>query len=274
MPTDELPLQMRHYQERHQVLLRRWVRNQQRRKELHSDHWSDTGRDQILGYSSILSQTGAGGAFPGAQTSSQPIPVSHSPDLGAGRPWRTPGMLPHAHKDLNECNTYGSCSQMCVNTDGSYTCSCVEGYVLQPDNKSCKAKNEPADRPPLLLVASSETIEVLYLNGSKMSTRTPVKGSSILTLDYSYKEDTVCWIESRDLSSQLKCTKIMKTGELTDEWIINIAQYLHSGSKQMPLRSIPTFYCLMVKVERLILHSGVACHGRTGCISSYGILCA
>lgn len=61
-----------------------------------------------------------------------------------------------------------------------------------------------------------------------MSTRTPVKGSSILTLDYSYKEDTVCWIESRDLSSQLKCTKIMKTGELTDEWIINIAQYLHS----------------------------------------------
>lgn len=43
--------------------------------------------------------------------------------------------------DLNECNTYGSCSQMCVNTDGSYTCSCVEGYVLQPDNKSCKAKN-------------------------------------------------------------------------------------------------------------------------------------
>lgn len=43
--------------------------------------------------------------------------------------------------DVNECDTYGSCSQMCVNTEGSYTCSCVEGYVLQPDNKSCKAKN-------------------------------------------------------------------------------------------------------------------------------------
>lgn len=43
--------------------------------------------------------------------------------------------------DLNECNTYGSCSQMCINTEGAYTCSCVEGYVLQPDNRSCKAKN-------------------------------------------------------------------------------------------------------------------------------------
>lgn len=88
--------------------------------------------------------------------------------------------------------------------------------------------SEPADRPPLLLVANSETIEVLYLNGSKVSARTPVKGSAILTLDYSYKEDTICWIESRDLSSQLKCTRITKAGKLTDEWIINIAQYLHS----------------------------------------------
>uniref|UniRef100_A0A8V0Y2X4 EGF-like domain-containing protein n=1 Tax=Gallus gallus TaxID=9031 RepID=A0A8V0Y2X4_CHICK len=133
--------------------------------------------------------------------------------------------------DLNECNTYGSCSQMCVNTDGSYTCSCVEGYVLQPDNKSCKAKNEPADRPPFLLIANSETIEVLHLNGSKVSARTPVKGSSVLTLDYSYREDTICWIESRDLASQLKCTKITKAGKLTDEWIINVVQYLHICSR-------------------------------------------
>jgi len=87
---------------------------------------------------------------------------------------------------------------------------------------------EPADRPPLLLIASSETIEVLHLNGSKASARTPVKGSAILTLDYSYKEDTICWIESRDLSSQLKCTKISKAGQLTEERTISIAQYLHS----------------------------------------------
>ncbi len=35
----------------------------------------------------------------------------------------------------------GTCSQTCTNTDGSYTCSCVEGYLVQPDNRSCKAKN-------------------------------------------------------------------------------------------------------------------------------------
>lgn len=43
--------------------------------------------------------------------------------------------------DFDECTVYGTCSQTCTNTEGSYTCSCVEGYLLQPDNRSCKAKN-------------------------------------------------------------------------------------------------------------------------------------
>lgn len=43
--------------------------------------------------------------------------------------------------DFDECNVYGTCSQTCTNTEGSYICSCVEGYLLQPDNRSCKAKN-------------------------------------------------------------------------------------------------------------------------------------
>lgn len=43
--------------------------------------------------------------------------------------------------DFDECSLYGTCSQTCSNTEGSYTCSCVEGYLSQPDNRSCKAKN-------------------------------------------------------------------------------------------------------------------------------------
>lgn len=43
--------------------------------------------------------------------------------------------------DFDECAVYGTCSQSCTNTEGSYSCSCVEGYLPQPDNRSCKAKN-------------------------------------------------------------------------------------------------------------------------------------
>lgn len=42
--------------------------------------------------------------------------------------------------DQDECAVYGTCSQTCVNTHGSYVCGCVEGYVMQPNNRTCKAK--------------------------------------------------------------------------------------------------------------------------------------
>lgn len=45
--------------------------------------------------------------------------------------------------DVDEClkadpkNGSGPCSQLCVNTVGSYYCSCYSGYRLQPDHQTC-----------------------------------------------------------------------------------------------------------------------------------------
>lgn len=42
------------------------------------------------------------------------------------------------YSDVNECVTCnGSCSQICSNTIGSYTCSCAAGYMLSVDNRTC-----------------------------------------------------------------------------------------------------------------------------------------
>ena len=50
--------------------------------------------------------------------------------------------LPNAlHADINECNTNnGGCSQMCLNTNGSYICLCRSGYILDANNRSCNGK--------------------------------------------------------------------------------------------------------------------------------------
>ena len=40
--------------------------------------------------------------------------------------------------DINECNERSGCDQLCTNTNGSYYCSCNEGYRLMNDGKSCK----------------------------------------------------------------------------------------------------------------------------------------
>ena len=41
--------------------------------------------------------------------------------------------------DIDECASK-PCSQHCVNTKGSYKCTCAEGYQLGRNQKTCKAK--------------------------------------------------------------------------------------------------------------------------------------
>ncbi|XP_055609777.1 epidermal growth factor-like protein 7 [Uranotaenia lowii] len=48
-------------------------------------------------------------------------------------------------EDLNECKLYKPCDQTCYNTEGSYYCTCREGFVLQADRQSCKPMNTPND---------------------------------------------------------------------------------------------------------------------------------
>lgn len=40
-------------------------------------------------------------------------------------------------EDIDECKD-NVCSQVCYNTNGSFTCSCHEGYVIRSDKISCK----------------------------------------------------------------------------------------------------------------------------------------
>ena len=40
--------------------------------------------------------------------------------------------------DVDECQTdNGGCAQTCNNIDGSYECSCQDGYELDSDNHTC-----------------------------------------------------------------------------------------------------------------------------------------
>lgn len=41
--------------------------------------------------------------------------------------------------DINECEEYGVCDQLCFNSYGKYQCSCESDYKLE-DNHKCKVK--------------------------------------------------------------------------------------------------------------------------------------
>ncbi len=59
--------------------------------------------------------------------------------------------------DVNECQaSNGGCGQMCTNAEGSFQCSCREGYFLTADNLSCEGKLG-------LFMPTYKTIHFLYL---------------------------------------------------------------------------------------------------------------
>jgi len=44
--------------------------------------------------------------------------------------------------DINECEVWGTCPQICKNTKGSYDCECASGYRKVGDGSMCEAEGE------------------------------------------------------------------------------------------------------------------------------------
>ncbi|XP_065832092.1 low-density lipoprotein receptor-like isoform X2 [Oscarella lobularis] len=47
-------------------------------------------------------------------------------------------------EDIDECASFGYCQQHCSNSEGSFKCSCDSGYILRPDQRSCKSESGEA----------------------------------------------------------------------------------------------------------------------------------
>ena len=52
-------------------------------------------------------------------------------------------LIQNCYPDTDECasTTLNDCQQMCTNTIGGHSCSCMTGYNIDPDNvKLCKGR--------------------------------------------------------------------------------------------------------------------------------------
>ena len=94
------------------------------------------------------------------------------------------------------------CDQVCENANGSYTCSCQPGYILQ-GQRTCEATNVPKDEPASLLFANSIDIQHIKLSGQQNEI---VKTKEALALDFIHRNRTVCWISHED--NLMKCALI------------------------------------------------------------------
>ena len=56
--------------------------------------------------------------------------------------------------DDNECTLRThDCDQLCSNTDGSYTCSCNNGFTLDEDGKTCHGQYSVSMCKPIIFLS-------------------------------------------------------------------------------------------------------------------------
>ena len=59
------------------------------------------------------------------------------------------------HPDIDECSDgNGGCSQICTNTEGSFTCGCNNSYVLDGDGTTCNGMYNVLQTSGVVLVVS------------------------------------------------------------------------------------------------------------------------
>lgn len=84
----------------------------------------------------------------------------------------------------------------------------------------------------MLLIANSQNILATYLSGTQVSTITPTSTRQTTAMDFSYANETVCWVHVGDSAAQtqLKCARMPGLKGFVDEHTINISLSLHRES--------------------------------------------
>eukprot|EP00062_Callorhinchus_milii_P012065 gi/632958694/ref/XP_007895185.1/ PREDICTED: pro-epidermal growth factor [Callorhinchus milii] len=94
--------------------------------------------------------------------------------------------------DIDECfeGGLGTCGQICTNTPGSYTCSCLPGYTLEGNKWTCRADSPP----PYLIFSHGNALFRIDREGINHKRLVANAGMSVL-LDFHYRDGRIYWID-------------------------------------------------------------------------------
>eukprot|EP00057_Strongylocentrotus_purpuratus_P026506 XP_011680980.1 PREDICTED: low-density lipoprotein receptor-related protein 1 isoform X3 [Strongylocentrotus purpuratus] len=107
-------------------------------------------------------------------------------------------------EDINECDIYGTCDQICKNIPGSYSCSCAGGYKEFSEGR-CQS-----DEDAKLLVANVDNLLQLNIDGSSINKTSLLAAMGTRAMDYNLKKNKVCWVNFGNHAEQLKCADLTK----------------------------------------------------------------
>jgi len=93
--------------------------------------------------------------------------------------------------DRNECEEWGFCDQKCENNDGSFKCSCHEGYDLNADNE-CKAKLNSAK----MMIYFTHTDKIFKMDVNGNNRQEVANATAASGLDYHLKKNLLFFTDT------------------------------------------------------------------------------
>lgn len=121
---------------------------------------------------------------------------------------------------MDECLEPESCSQICTNEKGGFKCSCVQGYLRDPQNLTrCKAAEGHAS----LLFARQQDIRKVALDRQEMTSI--VNDTKMATaLDFVFRTGMIFWSDVRENKIYKYATKINKRNFISKHPIVYLTR--------------------------------------------------
>ncbi|XP_035791201.1 putative vitellogenin receptor [Anopheles albimanus] len=168
-------------------------------------------------------------------------------------------------EDINECDRYGLCSQGCINTPGSFHCTCVDQFELKGDRRTCELTT---GTEALMLYTTQRSIGALYLSSlhqyyvaKELSQVIGVSydGQHVYWTDIAHKTESIERAQEDGSKRELLLTAgLISPEDIALDWLTGNIYFSDSGQMHIAVCSNDGFYCKAIVQEKLHKPRGIA----------------
>uniref|UniRef100_A0A182IR31 Uncharacterized protein n=1 Tax=Anopheles atroparvus TaxID=41427 RepID=A0A182IR31_ANOAO len=176
-------------------------------------------------------------------------------------------------QDVNECDRYGLCSQGCVNTPGSFRCTCIDKFHLMRDGRTCELSS---GTEALMLYTTQKSVGGLYLTSmhqyyiaKELSQVIGVAydGSHVYWTDIAHKTESI----ERALEDGSKRELLLTAGLISPEdialdWLTGNIYFSDSGQMHIAVCTNDGYHCKAIIQDQLHKPRGIALLPQNGSI--------
>uniref|UniRef100_A0A182QRH4 EGF-like domain-containing protein n=1 Tax=Anopheles farauti TaxID=69004 RepID=A0A182QRH4_9DIPT len=176
-------------------------------------------------------------------------------------------------QDVNECERYGLCSQGCINTPGSFQCTCIDQFQLTRDRRTCELST---GTEALMLYTTQKSVGAVYLTSMHqyyIAKDLPqvigvaYDGKHVYWTDIMQKMEMIeRAFEDGSGRVQLLTAGLISPEDLTLDWLTGNIYFSDSGQMHIAVCTSDGYHCKPIIEDQLHKPRGLALLPQNGTI--------